>query len=204
MPGAGASPSPSTSPVVQTWRVRTWMLQPLVPAGRAGEPLWPWLPAHGVVGSWLCLSPGTPVPAGCRRFCSSSCCGRSALSQGTRAGGPRVARSRAPDAHRLCPPCTLGEGILAKQRRVRGCSPSPGAGAHRPATVTTIPVARPPPRGLLRSWPPLVATAAVGCREHPRSQTVLAARWLLPCSRERGRQPQALFPQPPRWGPVGR
>lgn len=36
------------------------------------------------------------------------------------------------------------------------------------------------------------------------SQTVLAARWLLRCSGERGRPPQALFPQLGAAGAAGR
>lgn len=55
---------------------------------------------------------------------------------------------------------------------------------------------------------PIAATASGHCRRGlpgaaVRQAVLTAARWLLPCSRERGRPPQALFPQPPRSGPRG-
>lgn len=98
--------------------------------------------------------------------------------------------------HPRHPPCRKAPPWGSPPAHPQSSPTTPATPAHRPATVATVPVAeaRPPPRGLPRCRLPLVATAAVGCREHRWSQTVLAARWLLPCCRERGRQPQGFVP----------
>lgn len=94
--------------------------------------------------------------------------------------------------------------------RAQGTAAGTGHGSVR--SPSPEPMAQPPPP--LSPWPgrgraafPIAATASGHCRRGlPAAsviQRLLAARWLLPCSGERGRPPQALFPQPPHSGPRG-
>lgn len=90
--------------------------------------------------------------------------------------------------------CILKESALSGDQRARGAASRAPLAPHPPCPTSPPRPPWSPPRGLSHSWPPLVATAAVGCREPRRSQTVLAARWLLPCSRERGAAAAGFVP----------